>query len=516
MARTPLFAALRRMAGEVAAERPGGPPLSRRRLLRASATAGAAGALGLAAMPAAARATGSPRIVVIGAGLAGLTAAYALRKAGYPATVYEASDRLGGRCWTDRATWVDGQVSEHGGELIDQGHNAIRNLVQELGLDLVNLLAAEPNGTADRYFFDGAVYPYDQAKNDLQQIYQQLHADASAAGFPTLYSSYTARGFALDQMSIRDWLDAYVPGGAASRLGQLIDVAYTIEYGADAAAQSSLNLIYLLAYQGAGNIRIFGKSNEKYHVVGGNDLVVSRLAAALPGQIRTGSVLTALADRGDGSWAVTLAAGGKVSTVVADRVVLALPFSLLRQVDLRGANFPARKLTAIAQLPMGTNTKLHLQFRRRLWYDLGCNGATYADTGYQNTWEVSRGQSGTSGILVDYTGGSIGTGFGPGMSPAQYARRFLGQLEPVLPGISPQWNNRVALDYWTGYPWTLGSYSYWAVGQYTTIAGAEREPVRSCHFAGEHTSIDFQGYLNGAVESGQRAASEVVAGVAGK
>jgi monoamine oxidase len=211
---------------------------------------------------------------------------------------------------------------------------------------------------------------------------------------------------------------------------------------------------------------------------------------------------------------VTVTAGNKVSTVVADRVVLALPFSLLRQVDLSRANFPARKLTAISSLPMGTNSKLHLQFSRRLWYDLACNGATYADTGYQNTWEVTRGQAGTSGVLVDYTGGTVGNGFGPSRTPAQYAQRFLGQVEPVLPGVSPLWNGRVALDYWPAYPWTRGSYSYWAVGQYTTIAGVEREPVRSCHFAGEHTSVDFQGYLNGAVESGQRAASEVLAALA--
>lgn len=338
-----------------------------------------------------------------------------------------------------------------------------------------------------------------------------MHSDASDASYPTLYNSYTQRGLELDRMSIRDWINAYVPGGIGSRLGQLLDVAYNIEYGAETSVQSSLNLIYLLAYQGAGNIRMFGKSNEKYHVVGGNDLIVSRLADSLPGQIHTGTALTALADGGDGTWSVTVTAGSRTSTVVADHVVLALPFSLLRQVDLSRAAFPARKMKAITELPMGTNTKLQLQFDRRLWNELGNNGATYADTGYQNTWEVTRGQAGASGILVDYTGGVIGDGFGSGSTPTRYAQRFLGQLEPVLPGISPLWNGRVTLDYWAGYAWTRGSYSYWGVGQYTTITGVEREAVRSCHFAGEHTSVDYQGYLNGAVESGQRAGAEIVA-----
>ncbi len=512
MARTPMLDSLQRLSAEIAREHQeegNRRLLTRRQLLKTSATIG----VGVAALSVsgAAGAAAAPRIVVVGAGLAGLTAAYSLRKAGYSATVYEATDRLGGRCWTDRSSWADGQTTEHGGELIDQNHTQIRSLAHELGLDLVNLLAAEPNGTGDRYYFDGTVYPYAQAKSDLQAIYQQLHSDASAASFPTLYNSFTARGLELDHMSIRDWINAYVPGGSGSTLGQLLDVAYTIEYGADASVQSSLNLIYLLAYQGAGNIRIFGKSNEKYHVVGGNDQIVSRLAAALRGQIRTGVALTALADRGDGTWSVTVTAGKKTSTVIADQVILALPFSLLRSVDLSRANLPTRKLNAINQLSMGTNSKLHLQFSRRHWYQFDCNGATYADTGYQNTWEVSRGQTGASGILVDYTGGAIGNGFGPSKTPAQYGQAFLGQLEPVLPGITPLWNGRVTLDYWAGNPWTRGSYSYWTVGQYTTIAGVEREAVGTCHFAGEHTSIDFQGYLNGAVETGQRAAAEVIA-----
>jgi monoamine oxidase len=158
---------------------------------------------------------------------------------------------------------------------------------------------------------------------------------------------------------------------------------------------------------------------------------------------------------------------------------------------------------------MGTNSKLHTQFTSRHWATLGCNGETYADTGYQNTWDVTRAQSGRSGILVDYTGGNIGASFGTG-TPQERAQQFLGQIEPVLPGISARWNGRATVDFWTSYPWTKGSYSYWKVGQYTKFAGVERLPEGACHFAGEHTSIDFQGYLNGAVETGQRAAGEIL------
>ena len=198
-------------------------------------------------------------------------------------------------------------------------------------------------------------------------------------------------------------------------------------------------------------------------------------------------------------------------TVVADKVVLALPFSILRSsVDYSRAGFKQRKAVAIEELGMGTNAKLHVQFGDRPWVACGFNGESYSDRGYQSSWEVSRAQPGRSGILVDYTGGTIGAGFGSG-SVAQRAKQFLAQIEPVLPGVSEQWNGRAERDFWPGYPWTKGSYSYWKVGQYTRFAGVEREPEGNCHFAGEHTSIDAQGYLNGAVETGERAAEEIVA-----
>jgi len=123
---------------------------------------------------------------------------------------------------------------------------------------------------------------------------------------------------------------------------------------------------------------------------------------------------------------------------------------------------------------------------------------------------VTRAQPGGAGILVDYTGGNIGASFGTGTA-TERAQKFLQQIEPVLPGISSYWNGRATIDFWTTYPWTKGSYSYWKVGQYTKFAGAERQQEGACHFAGEHTSIDSQGYLNGAVESGERAAGEIVA-----
>ena len=509
MARTPIAQSLETIAAEAAAE----CGLTRRDLLRNAGALGvaAAGTTTVGRLIAAAEGAAAPRVVVVGAGLAGLTAAYRLKQAGINAKVHEASDRVGGRCWTIRGEFAEGQIAEHGGELIDQGHTAIRHLAGELGLRLDNLLQAEENGTEPTYYFDGKPYSYAQATDDLKAVWQKIHSDVSAASYPTLYNLSTPRGRQLDRMSIVDWIEESVPGGMRSPLGQLLDVAYTIEYGADSSEQSSLNLLYLLGYRGQGQLRIFGPSNEKYHVVGGNDQITSALADRLAGQITLESVLVAIAAPGRRLVHADVPARLTTRTVTADRVILALPFSILRSsVDISKAGFSPRKLTAIRDLGMGTNSKLHLQFKTRHWNSLDRNGETYADTGYQSTWEVTRAQRGTAGILVNYTGGKIGSSFGSetrdglgGRVPPPARAGASRDHEPVEPSGDAR--------LWPDYPWTKGSYSYWKVGQYTAFAGVEGEREGNCHFAGEHTSVDFQGYLNGAVETGERAAGEILA-----
>jgi monoamine oxidase len=219
---------------------------------------------------------------------------------------------------------------------------------------------------------------------------------------------------------------------------------------------------------------------------------------------------------------------GKFTSVV-DRVIMAIPFSVLRTLlpstaAYRKAGFDSLKQTAIQQLGYGKNCKLQLQFNTRYWtqpgpWGLG-NGNSYSDTGYQNTWEVTRAQDGTTGILVDYTGGGVPlASFGGDTSDpsvvATFARTFLSQIEPLFPGITAQWNGKATLDVPLANPLLLGSYSYWKVGQYTQFSGYEgaRQPdivTGKCHFAGEHCSTNFQGYMEGGAEEGARAAGEIL------
>ena len=520
MAHTPLLRNLRQIvshAAEAAStnkeidqvlERRQTVDLSRRQFIQRSAIAGAAlmgGPLLRAAKPSGSNA----KVVIVGAGLAGLTCAYRLKQAGVDATVYEANTRVGGRCWTRRNDFLEGQMAEHGGELIDQGHTRTRQLAQELRLPLDNLLMAEVKGTESFYSFGGARYSYRDATADLKSVWKKLHRDLSEASYPTLYNLSTARGRELDHMSIIDWINESVPGGRASRLGQLLEVAYTIEYGVECEKQSALNLLYLLGYNSPGQFSVFGASNEKYHVRGGNDRITWTLASLLGSRLVTGSALVAAKRTAAGAYQLTFQSGMATSEVTADKVVFALPFSILKHsVSLGQAGFSALKMTAINELAMGSNSKLNVQFSRRHWVSLGCAGDTYSDTGYQATWETTRAQPGTSGILVGYTGGVLADAIGTGTAASQ-AAKFLTQIEPVLPGLSAYYAERATVDCWSNDAFTRGSYSYWQVGQYTKFAGIEGAQEGNAHFCGEHTSIDAQGYLEGAVETGERAAEEV-------
>jgi monoamine oxidase len=471
------------------------------------------------------------RIAIIGGGIAGLNAALTLHDAGITSTVYEASGRVGGRMHSDTISWLNGQTSEHCGELIDSGHKTILGLANRFNLARVDLLGAEPAHSTDTDFFFGKYYTQVQANADFNPVWNNIKKDLNAASYPTLYNQFTQAGWDLDHMSLFDWIESRVPGGHTSSMGQLLDVAYNIEYGNVTTQQSSLNLVYLLGFSPVpGNFSIFGASDERYHLVGGNERLPQAVAAALPaGGVQLNTALTGIVRNSDSTYTLTLKSSSVTTTKTFDRVIMAIPFSVLRTILLsdaayRAAGFDSLKESAITQLGYGKNAKLQLQFDTRYWNTSGPwgigNGATYSDTGYQNTWDVTRAQDGITGILVDYTGGGVPLASFTG-DPAnqalvnQFAKTFLKQIEPVFPGITKQWNGRATLDVPLTNPFLLGSYSYWKVGQYTQFSGYEKarqpDPISGkCHFAGEHCSQDFQGFMEGGAAEGARAANEVL------
>lgn len=547
MPRTPLLRALRRLARDHAAAEQLGIPVvelrarreeqtySRTEFLKRASAAGAAvaaaGPLG-ALTKAAEAALGGRRIAIVGGGIAGLTAALTLQDKGVSSTLYEASSsRIGGRMhsdWSDfPGYWDDGQTGELCGELIDTGHTTIRKLAKRFGLPMVDLLEAQPSDSEDTAHFFGRYYTMEQADRDFAPVFEAIQRDVKAAGYPTTFDTSTPAGVALDNLSVYDWIESRVPGGHRSPFGRLLDIAYLTEYGAETRQQSSLNLIYLLGFS-KRDFSIFGESDERFHIVGGNALLPFAIRDELvsqqgAGAVRMGWRLRSVARRSDGSTNLDFDTPGGHERVNVDHAILCMSFTVLRSLDYSRAGFDDLKRTAITKLGSSSNSKLALQFSRRLWNTPGpwglSTGGSYSDTGYQITYDVSRGQPGSSGILVDYTGGDLAetlrapTPYATAASPqvAGYARRFLDQLEPVYPGIGSLWNGKATLSNPMADPNLLLSYCYFKVGQYHSFGGYERVRQGNIHFAGEHCSTDFQGYMEGGASEGVRAAEEILA-----
>ena len=484
-----------------------------------------AGAIALPRVAGAASARASASIAIVGAGISGLAAALRLRHLGLASTVYEASGRVGGRMFTlANSYWQASQTSEWCGELIDSGHHTVRKLAKRFHLQLDNLANAEPNGSGETFFFDGGYYTVAQAEQDFAAVVPALDADLAAAGYPTTFDAYTSGGYALDHISVYDWIETRVPGGHASRLGRLLDIAYVGEYGAPSQDQSALNLLYLLAYQpNANGFAEFGVSDERYHIRGGNQQLPERMADELGvgDAVRLGYRLIAIARTPAGAVRLMFEHAGATEEVVADIALITIPFAVLRTLDLSESGFGALKLQAIDELGRGRNGKLQFQFAQRLWNSAGpwgtSNGSSYADTGYHSSWEPTRAQSGAAGILNCYSGGddssamSTDVPFATASNPlvGLDAARALPQLDGVFPGLSNLWNGRATQSLPHLSPLFNCSYSYYRVGQYTSFGGHEKTAQGNVFFAGEHTSTDFQGFMEGGASEGQRAANEI-------
>src|SRR5690242_13546754 len=332
MARTPLLRKLRGLAQDHQVATAQGIPvaevrekraaaLTRREFVKRGALIGAGLAVAPAVLARPAQGAASPRIAVVGGGIAGLTAALALADKGVASTVYEAStERVGGRMHSDRSGyWTDGQISEFCGELIDTSHSTIRHLAQRFGLDTVDLVAAQPNGTDDTFYFLGGHYSVDDADSDFKPIHKTLQDQVQATGYPTTYNSHTDAGVFFDSMSVYDWIENYVPGGHNSRMGRLLDAAYDEEYGAETRDQAALNLMYLLGFQATpGNFQIFGASDERFHIVGGSQRLPEAIRDHLPASaVRMGWSMQSIRSNADGSVTMKFATPGKPQTVTA-------------------------------------------------------------------------------------------------------------------------------------------------------------------------------------------------------
>lgn len=432
------------------------------------------------------------RVIVAGAGLAGLSAARALERRGAAVTVIEARDRVGGRVWTLRDGFAARQHAEAGADLIEAEQAHLLGLARELGLTPVRILRA------------GFAF-YGPDARGRRRIHLGLGSWGAAARMlkPEIAdftlaeqrwdSAVAAR---LARISVRDWLDrirAPKPFKAAMR-------GFRGFFLADPEDLSLLPLVEQFAEPGSPG------RNEMFRIPGGNDRLATGIAARLRGSLLRETVVRRIVQTGDGVRVTVDGRGGRRSELDADYFVCALPASTAREVLFDPA-LPEPQRDAIGRLRYGCATRLLLQFERRFWRKPGRPNAFGTDLPAGAIWEGNEQQRGAHGILSFLAGGGASQGL-QGILAREGAAGVVRQLEWLGKPAALLASRAIV---WDDDPWARGGYAYFDPGFDPLWRAWLARPAGRIVFAGEHTSIKFQGYMNGAVETGLRAAAEVAA-----
>jgi len=536
MSRSPLFASIhraltiarvceaRRLSTEEGIALASAARRSRREWLQMVGRAGAAATVTSIATPLARlRASAPPRtapsVGIVGAGLAGLACADALANRGIVASVYDAGLRTGGRCWSLRGFFPQ-QVGERGGEFIDTTHTTMLGYAKRFDLALEDVSKKAGDTT---YFFDGQLVPEEVVVDEFREFVAVMHADLRRLSAEVTASSPTADDVILDNTSLAAYLDgdnaAGVAAGPVARAA--ITSAYLGEYGLETGEQSCLNFLLFIHADRRSKFTPFGVfSDERYHVVDGNDRIAERLTQSLLRPVDLGRRLVAARRTSSGAIQLSFETG---TPATHDIVVLAMPFSVLRHVALNSnLGIPIAQRTAINTLGYGANAKLLVGFDGRPWIAQNSSGTAYSDLAqHQLTWETNRARaSAARGLLTDYASGDRGFAMNPAAVQAE-AEAFLSALDLVFPGASAVASRRpdhslvAHLEHWPSNPLTLGSYTCYRPGQFTTMAGLEGLPVENLYFAGEHANsfYESQGFMEGAALSGLDVAAAILRAV---
>jgi monoamine oxidase len=456
-------------------------------------------------------------VAVLGGGIAGLVVAHRLHQMGIPVQIFEGSNRWGGRISTQRNFNSDQMFWERGGELIDSNHQDLITLAGELGLIIENTTIADNHLRPLTYSFKNEVLSEKQVLTGLQQLARAIRPELTkiaaegATWRPSTLDAPKPYFAKLDHLSISDYLktkeiDPWVKS--------LIEALYVSEYGLEADQQSSLNLLTLMTIHEDLPV-LLGESDESRRIRGGNDRLPLALAEKLSKRIpmHLEHSLVKVSNSARAMKLTFLKNGTTPIEVEAEKVVCTLPFTQLREVsgvfDLELD--PIKKLS-IRSLGFGTCSKVGLGFRSKPWRNPNSNKiqgstGTLLHDEHQYLWETSRLQNGTKGILTNLIGGKSGAKI-----EKDKVESLLKALEPAFPGSLSQFETgKVSVQHWPSHPWSRGSYTCHRPGQYTTIRGAagKSELRGRLHFAGEHTSMEFEGFMNGAVETANQVARRI-------
>ncbi|MBP0016662.1 MAG: FAD-dependent oxidoreductase [Cyanobacteria bacterium SBLK] len=436
------------------------------------------------------------KIAIVGAGLAGLNAAYQLKKAGYRATIYEATNRTGGRMSTLKDVVGKGIWTNQGAEFINSDHEDMRSLAQEFKIPLLDRFVSEETALNDLYYFDGRTISESELAEAFLPIARLIAADAER-----LNEDWDNVSVELDALSIAEYCDRF---GISGWLRKFVEVALISEMGLEPEELSAMNLIGF--FDGDGN------ADERFLVQNGTQAITDAIARELQDQIEIEMPLESLRDRGDG---YTLTFNG--TNIDADLVIIAIPFSVLRQIDL-DLTLPDKLERFIRQVGYGNNVKVTTGFTRQPWRERGLSGRGTSDLPLQVFWDATQLQPVETGALTFYLGGNTGLNSDRD-SDRKNAEMYVKMLAPVIPNLQETWNEKTSRLHWPSYPYARGSYACMQPGQYTGFVldylYLEGDKTQECAdgnliFAGEHTSDEYQGYMNGAAQSGRLAAQAVL------
>jgi monoamine oxidase len=449
-------------------------------------------------------ATSPQKVLIIGAGLAGLVAAYELIQAGHDVTILEAQLRPGGRVLTLREPFSDGLYAEAGASRIPDNHDLTLHYVRHFGLTLVPFL---PKKLARIFLLKGKrIAARSRPELDLSQVPLDLTPEERRLGISGLEEKYLGAAMrAMGDPSAPNW-----PNAAAKAYDHISKAEFLKEQGASHGAIELLEYPFQSAEDDPVsflyNLREFwhnSRSTIRYKIAGGNDLLRKAFAAKLADRVQYGSPVMRI-EQDSAKVRTVVSRMGTHHVFEADRLICTVPFPALRRVEVRPP-FSELRRRAIAELRYEPETRVILQCRTRYWEKDGYNGFAVSDLP-QEVWHPTHDQPSTRGLLVSRMFVSLGQRVGT-MSEDKRLKFVSQEMEKMHPGLLDNLEGAIS-KVWPADPWAGGAISLHAPGQLTTVCLGVERPEGRVHFAGEHTSR-WPGWMQGALESGLRAAKEV-------
>ncbi|HEY7292874.1 MAG TPA: NAD(P)/FAD-dependent oxidoreductase [Vicinamibacterales bacterium] len=433
-------------------------------------------------------------VFVAGAGLAGLAAAHDLLDRGADVIVVDARDRVGGRVWTVRDGFAESQHAEAGGDMIDEDHRAIRDLARLYDLNVVKIL---------RHGFgyvraDAAGRPRIVPRSALRgwnRLARMLAPEIHAYRLAEMRWD-TPITAAIARRSVASWLDAV-------QADDELRTTATGLRGFFLADPEELSLIALVDQFSASESPAGG---SLYRIEGGNDRLATAIAAKLGDRLRLKCEVLAVSQRGPGV-RITVKESRRQEQLRCDYAILALPATIVRRIPFT-PSLPTPQHDAIARLAYGRATKTLLQFARPFWRTAGRPRAFGSALPFGALWDGNEEQRGRAGILTLLAGGSASD-----QTQAIVAKDGPQRLAQTLSWLGRNEQPLLASQQvvWEHDAYVRGGYAFFDPAFPPDLRAYLARPSGRVFFAGEHTSLRWQGYMNGAVESGQRAAAEIVA-----